>query len=511
MNGETVNAQEPERGETAVDQTDQIEPTGETQRPNTNLAGAGTPPPRTQGRRRVKSFAPINEQADPESPEDPVATPGTNGTNGTNGTYGTQTGASGRTDPPPVPPPVLDDSGGGTVPGGTVPSGTVPEPSANTTVVTPEVENEPSGEPAGGPAGEPDGSYGLRYLEKYPEPFESPSTGDPEEGASEAAGEDTGEAGEGDLSGYQPAHRRVALVVLAAVILFGALFGARYALSGDEGAPAQNPQGGGEQAQNDAADPAAASEAAEEEALRLTEDGAELRPAALDVVETNIVFEALPKKQNGDVTLKAENTETGDVYRWTGVIKKQQDGDSKTDDGEQEVRVFKDLSMSGETSTNFRGGFELPEGELVNGSFAAGIPGERVLHAAYEQFREPSQNGIQAADGSYKMIDEPSGELLFSATYSDERSPGSDEVVRTYVERDPQQISTDGPGGPTGNGWQIERYSFEAPERTPIPMLVGKQDLLTSDQGSDDGDEDGSSNGNNNANDSANNNGNEEE
>ena len=439
-----------------------------------------TPPPRTQGRRRVKSFAPINEQDKPESPEDPVATPGTNGTNGTNGT---QTGASGRNHPPPVPPPVLDESGGGTV----------SEPSANTTVVTPEVENEP--------AGEPDGSYGLRYLEKYPEPFESSSTGDPEEGASKAAGEDNGEAGEGDLSGYQPAHRRVALVVLAAVILFGTLFGARYALSGDEGAPAQNPQGGGEQAQNDAADPAAASEAAGEEALRITGDGADLRPEVLDVVETGIAFEALPQKQNGDVTLEAENAETDDIYRWTGVVEGQQNGGGSgggSDEGsgnkgaeQQEVRSFTDLSMSGETSTNFRGGFELPEGELVNGSFAAGIPGERVLHATYQQAREPGKNGAQAADGAYKILDEPTGDLLFSGTYSDDRSPGSDVVVRTYLERQPGG----GPDGPAGDVWRIESYSFEAPPRTPIPMLVGKQNLLTEDMsaGVDPGEEPGES------------------
>ena len=267
--------------------------------------------------------------------------------------------------------------------------------------------------------------------------------------------------------------------ILALLIVAGGFLSYR-AFGGDEvseseSSGAQNAGAQNAGAQNAGAQNAGAQNAGREEAQAAAEprqsnseaSGSAGPPDPGDeIVETGWVFEALPQKANGTVELTVENVKTDEKKTWEGVI--ENGGDGSNSDGSDEGE-FDDLSLEGETFGNFRGGFDMPKGQLTNGSFATAIEGERVLHATYQQAREPGQDALQVADGTYKVMEEESGEILVSGTYSDEREPGSKKVVRLYRERSPESQE-----------WRTFERAFEAPAETPIPLLVGNEEPAAS-------------------------------
>lgn len=400
----------------------------------------GAPPPASQGRRKARSFGSGGEakQSDPVSgTRQPVQGPPVQGP------------ARNPVTEDPLEPAVAATTG------------------ADTAEASRSLQEGPGpGYGAEGRSGEgPGDAYGdalgdthtTKYLREHPEEDLSQEPDETLEG--------------GGLSGFN----RILLICLAAVILISGFFGARMILGRDdstgasangagEGAPDGPPSGG-------------------DKLLTRSPGGALLTPGALGVEDTGIVFESLPQSDNGQVTLRARDTRAGEDYAWEGTIEKvKADKDASSDasggaessasDSAEDSAVssagggnFDSLLLEGRTYADFRGNFGLPKGDLRGGTFAWAVPGGLVVKAEYDQANEPSGGSDapnQEADGSFKVLKEKTGQILLSGTYSDVRDPGSAEVVRTYIEREPG-----------AENWEVYRRKFEAPRETLIPMLVG--------------------------------------
>lgn len=313
----------------------------------------------------------------------------------------------------------------------------------------------------------------AQYLDRYPDPIapEGVGNGAPNNGVGgDFSGDGTApDPRQSDTqpidSGWPPRRTRIILVALAVLVLVTGLLGVRAFWGGGASEPAPN----FEQAQQGAQQGSAAGDGA---LVSRTPGGAQLSPDAIPVEDTGIVFDPLPQQKDGEVTLRARDTNSGESYAWKGKIEAGDQGgasgqDAQADSAEAEaVGDFDTLLLEGMTYADFRGGFGLPKGELRNGTFAWAVPGGLVVRAEYDQATEPEDASAdgpgQESDGSFKVLEEKTGEIMLSGTYSDTRRPGSNAVIRTYMERDP--------GSET---WEMYRRKYQAPPETPIPMLVG--------------------------------------
>lgn len=410
----------------------------------------GAPPPASQGRRKARSFG-----SGGEAKQNDVAP-------------GTRQSVQGPPVQGPAQTPVTEDP-------------LEPAVAATTGADTAEASRSPQGGPGPGYGAGAEGRNGDGFGDALVDTSDG-ALGDahttkylrehPEEDLSQEDTEETLEGG--GLSGLQ----RILLVALAGVILASGLFlGIRMFLGRDDaGSPGASANGAGEGAP-----------AGGDKLLTRSPGGALLTPGALGVEDTGIVFESLPNSDNGQVTLRARDTRAGEDYSWEGTIEKvKADKDASSDasggaesgagssasDSAEDSAVssagggnFDSLLLEGRTYADFRGNFGLPKGDLRGGTFAWAVPGSLVVKAEYDQANEPSGGSDapnQEADGSFKVLKEKTGQILLSGTYSDVRDPGSAEVVRTYIEREPG-----------AEDWEVYRRKFEAPRETPIPMLVG--------------------------------------
>ena len=496
----------------------------EPEAPPTRFVPEQAPPPQTQGRRKVRRFgSSVNaspgvggvagDVAGTSGLSDPVS----NGTQVTGPVPGSERPSGGPAEPPAQPPtnrpPTSEEQYMAKYPQPFVP--TTPLPPATGTeidpVAPPDASRDPQPGTSPGYAGLYEGSVAATVRQgtvQYPDqdrrtpgavPGPEPSDETTAGGSSNPGDPAAEDGGEGGLTKWLPRNRRgQVLVGLAAVVLLAGLFGGVMTLlSASEESPpetvaASNASGGEQGAQADGVK--------QEDLLQQTPGGAQLTPGVLPVVDTGVVFEPLPQKADGEVTLRASGRD-GEEYVWDGTIEagsEEADGESpENSDGEGEangdgdgdgngagdsdaaaVSGFDTLLLEGQTYADFSGGFGLPEAELRDGEFAWAVPGGLVVRAEYDSATEGTtgddesddskKDGAQAepprqeADGSFKVLEEASGELLLSGTYSDVRRPGSDKVVRTYIEREPG-----------AQQWQTYRRGFEAPPDTPIPLLVG--------------------------------------
>jgi hypothetical protein len=148
------------------------------------------------------------------------------------------------------------------------------------------------------------------------------------------------------------------------------------------------------------------------------------------IEDTGVVFGGL-KTENGSASLE------GAGLRWEGEIEAGEAGETTT--------------LEGPTAAQIRRGFELPRSSIQSGVFAVAQEGGEVLHVTFHTF---DAAGTEVTQGSIFAVEDD--RLDFTGYYRDERERGS-EVVRTYMP----------PGG------ENYRVSFQAPEGTPVPLLVG--------------------------------------
>ena len=150
-----------------------------------------------------------------------------------------------------------------------------------------------------------------------------------------------------------------------------------------------------------------------------------------EIEDTGVVFGGLKTK---DSVASLE----GAGLKWEGEVEAGEAGET--------------ITLEGPTAAQIRRGFEMPRSSIQSGVFAVAQEGGEVLHVTFHSFQagetEVTQGSIFAAEDD---------RLDFTGYYRDERQRGSEKVVRTYMP----------PGG------ENYRVSFEAPEGTPVPLLVG--------------------------------------
>lgn len=133
---------------------------------------------------------------------------------------------------------------------------------------------------------------------------------------------------------------------------------------------------------------------------------------------------------------------TSDGLVWEGSVAAGEEGET--------------ITLSGPTAAQIKRGFELPGSSVQSGTYAIAEPDGRVVHVTFNTFRA---GGSEVTQGSIFAIERD--RLVHSGFYRDEREPGSEELVRTYM--------------PPGE--ENYRVSFAAPEGTPVPLLVGFEGL----------------------------------
>ena len=153
--------------------------------------------------------------------------------------------------------------------------------------------------------------------------------------------------------------------------------------------------------------------------------------ASSEIEDTGVVFGGL-KTEDGSATLE------GAGLKWEGEIEAGEAGET--------------ITLEGPTATQIRRGFEMPHSSIQSGVFAVAQEGGEVLHVNFHTF---DAAGTEVTQGSIFAVEDD--RLDFTGYYRDERQRGSEKVVRTYMP----------PGG------ENYRVSFEAPEGTPVPLLVG--------------------------------------
>ena len=94
----------------------------------------------------------------------------------------------------------------------------------------------------------------------------------------------------------------------------------------------------------------------------------------------------------------------------------------------------------------------MPHSSIQSGVFAVAQESGAVLHVTFHTL---DAAGTEVTQGSIFAVEDD--RLDFAGYYRDERERGGEKVVRTYMP----------PGG------ENYRVSFEAPEGTPVPLLVG--------------------------------------
>ena len=151
------------------------------------------------------------------------------------------------------------------------------------------------------------------------------------------------------------------------------------------------------------------------------------------IEDTGIVFGGL-KTENGSATLE------GAGLKWEGEVEAGEAGET--------------ITLEGPTAAQIRRGFEMPHSSIQSGVFAVAQESGVVLHVTFHTF---DAAGTEVTQGSIFAVEDD--RLDFAGYYRDERERGGEKVVRTYMP----------PGG------ENYRVSFEAPEGTPVPLLVGFQ------------------------------------
>jgi hypothetical protein len=153
--------------------------------------------------------------------------------------------------------------------------------------------------------------------------------------------------------------------------------------------------------------------------------------ASSGIEDTGVVFGGL-KTEDGSATLE------GAGLKWEGEIETGEAGET--------------ITLEGPTAAQIRRGFEMPHSSIQSGVFAVAEESGAVLHVTFHTF---DAAGTEVTQGSIFAVEDD--RLDFTGYYRDERERGSEKVVRTYMP----------PGG------ENYRVSFEAPEGTPVPLLVG--------------------------------------
>lgn len=157
----------------------------------------------------------------------------------------------------------------------------------------------------------------------------------------------------------------------------------------------------------------------------------------MPIADTGIAFDAL-EVEEGRARLS-----TSDGLVWEGSSTAGEEGET--------------ITLSGPTAAQIKRGFELPGSSVESGTYAVAEPDGRVLHVTFNTFEA---GGSEVSQGSILAIERD--RLVYSGFYRDEREPGSEEVVRTYM--------------PPGE--DNYRASFTAPEGTPILLLAGFKNTL---------------------------------
>jgi hypothetical protein len=157
----------------------------------------------------------------------------------------------------------------------------------------------------------------------------------------------------------------------------------------------------------------------------------------MPIADTGIAFDAL-EVEEGRARLS-----TSDGLVWEGSSTAGEEGET--------------ITLSGPTAAQIKRGFELPGSSVESGTYAVAEPDSRVLHVTFNTFEA---GGSEVSQGSILAIERD--RLVYSGFYRDEREPGSEEVVRTYM--------------PPGE--DNYRASFTAPEGTPILLLAGFKNTL---------------------------------
>ncbi len=153
--------------------------------------------------------------------------------------------------------------------------------------------------------------------------------------------------------------------------------------------------------------------------------------ASSGIEDTGVVFGGL-KTEDGVATLE------GAGLKWEGEVEAGEAGET--------------ITLEGPTAAQIRRGFEMPRSSIQSGVFAVAQESGEVLHVTFHTF---DAAGTEVTQGSIFAVEDD--RLDFTGYYRDERERGGEKVVRTYMP----------PGG------ENYRVSFEVPEGTPVPLLVG--------------------------------------
>lgn len=148
---------------------------------------------------------------------------------------------------------------------------------------------------------------------------------------------------------------------------------------------------------------------------------------------TDLAFGELMQEEGGEtVTLE------GAGFSWQGEV---QDGEAG-----------QTVTLKGPTAVQIRQGFELPHSSVQSGVYAVAQDEGPVMHVVFNTFLSGE---TEVTQGSIFSIEDDA--LEESGYYRDEREKGTETVVRTYFP----------------SGGENYRVSFEAPQGTPVPLLVG--------------------------------------
>ncbi len=153
-----------------------------------------------------------------------------------------------------------------------------------------------------------------------------------------------------------------------------------------------------------------------------------------EAIDSGIAFSELDKSGDGEATLEA-----GDLS-WEGEAVAGEEGET--------------ITLQGPTAAQFERGFQLAHSEVESGTYAVAQEEGPVIHVETHTFRVGE---TELTQGSIFAIEDDA--LVDDGFYLDERESGSGRVVRTYF--DPQ------------GDYPPYQVAFEAPERTPVPLLVG--------------------------------------
>ena len=160
-------------------------------------------------------------------------------------------------------------------------------------------------------------------------------------------------------------------------------------------------------------------------------EAARYSDAPSGIEDTGVVFGGL-KTEGGVASLE------GASLKWEGEVETGEAGET--------------ITLEGPTAVQIRRGFEMPRSSIQSGVFAVAQESGAVLHVTFHTF---DAAGTEVTQGSIFAVEDD--RLDFAGYYRDERERGDERVVRTYMP----------PGG------ENYRVSFEAPEDTPVPLLVG--------------------------------------